>query len=203
MYDMENPPAITIVSWKNYQNRGWKNFAPKSHQSGINPINSNCPHYHEYDKVVACVNNATFNLSEVLEEAASGGEFGQNITHLKFWSEDLSNFEIGKTFTLNNSFQIGKDSNPLKIILKRNQNYTILIHDPHYFLHTSNPDTIPKVQISMTDSSSRQVYLRATYHKMLDKITHHCETSLSYSFTACVKNSMSKGRVQKICGIFD
>ena len=67
----------------------------------------------------------TFNLSEVLEKATSGDETRKDITNETFWSEDFSNFDLGKTFSLNNSFEIGKGN------------------DPHYFMCTINPNTIP------------------------------------------------------------
>ena len=162
-YDWRNPPAITILTWKNHVHKGWKNdSAPQ------NLLGTNCPGHEELNQTVNCIDRQTFNFSEVLEEAHSGDESRRNISTSQFWREDFSNFEIGKTLTLNNSFEIGKDSRPLEISLKKSQNYTILIHDPQYFLHTSNPDTVPKVSITLEHSKGLLVYLRATYYVMLD-----------------------------------
>ena len=186
LYNWKNPPAITILTWKMHQNKGWKNVS-----SPHNLLGTNCPGLGELNQTVACIDRQTFNLSEVLEEAHSADESGKNISSSKFWSEDFSNFDIGKTFTLNNSFEVGKDSKSLEISLNKSHNYTILFHDPHYFMHTSNPDTVPKVSITLEDSTGMLVYLRATYHVMLDKAGHHCERSVGYSFTACIKTSVS------------
>jgi hypothetical protein len=44
----------------------------------------------------------------------------------------------------------------------------------------------------MDDKQSQLIYLKTTYQTMMDKPEQPCESSESYSFTACLKNSFSK-----------
>ena len=84
-----------------------------------------------------------------------------------------------------------KDSPFLRLTFKKDLNYTALIHDANYFMYTNNPDTVPMVRLSMDDNLSQLVYIKAVYHQMLDKPEHRCESTELYSFTACIKNSIS------------
>ena len=145
LYDRNKPPAITIVAWKTESEKGWKN----NYLDGN--FKKNCNSSLDFDAVVTCINENTFNLSEVLEKATSGDEAQTDITNATLWSEDLSNFDLGKAFSLNHSFEIGKDSRYLEIELKREMNYTIFIHDPHYFMYTNNPNTVSQIQVEIDD----------------------------------------------------
>ena len=186
-YDWDKPPAITIATWKTKLETGWK----KAFRRGEN-LKTNCETTQDFDTMVACIDDKTFQLSEVLEEAISGDETERNITNATLWSEDLSNFDLGKVHTLNSSFQIGKDSRQLTMNFKNDQNYTIFIHDPKYFMFTENPDTIPQIRVIIDDSKIKFFYIKAIYHQFLDKPGNPCESSESYSFTACIKNSLSR-----------
>ena len=155
-------------------------------------LKQSCDTSLDFNTVQNCINEKTFKFSEVLENARSGDETERNITNTTLWSEDLSNFDLGKAYTLNNSFEIGIDSRQLRIDLKKGQNYTIFIHDPKYFMFTENPNTIPQIRVIIDDSKSKFFYINAIYHQFLNKPDHPCESSESYSFTACIKNSLSR-----------
>ena len=59
-------------------------------------------------------------------------------------------------------------------------------------MFTTNPGTIPQIHLNMDDKQSQFIYFTTTYHKMMDKPAKRCESSETYSFTACVKNSISR-----------
>ena len=57
---------------------------------------------------------------------------------------------------------------------------------------TNNPETVPRIKLTMANSSHQLVYIKAVYHQMMDKPERHCESSESYSLTACIKSSISR-----------
>ena len=58
-----------------------------------------------------------------------------------------------------------------------------------FFLITVNPQTIPHILLSLDEQTTYLVYLDPIYQHMMP--TQRCESSESYSFTACIKNSLS------------
>jgi hypothetical protein len=138
------------------------------------------------------MNDKTLKLSDFVKEAKSGDEASKDITDAAYWTEDIGFFQAGKTFTLNNSYTVGADGPYMEILLKENYTYFILIHDPNFFVPTTNPITVPHVLLEDTDSKSLTVYIKAIYQSMMDKPNQRCEASETYSFTACVKNSISR-----------
>ena len=59
-------------------------------------------------------------------------------------------------------------------------------------MFTINPDAIPHIWLTMDDFKAQFVYIKAVYHKSMDKPEQRCESSKSYSFTTCIKNSISR-----------
>ena len=55
-----------------------------------------------------------------------------------------------------------------------------------------NPDAIPQIQLRLYIFERVVLYVRPVYHHMMDKLEQPCESSESYSFTACIKNSISR-----------
>ena len=181
------PPAVTVIAWRQQSEKGWK----EESDSDKEYLGKNCNISQEFQELTECINSKTFNLSEMLEKATSEDHTTKDLTNNSFWTEDFSNFDLGKSFSLNHSYEIEKDSPYLGLFFKESLNYTILIHDPNYFIYTNNPDTVPQVRLSMDDSKAQLVYIKAVYHQMMDKPEHRCESTESYSFTACIKNSLS------------
>ena len=182
-FNRNKPPAITVLAWRKQKEVGWKE---KSN------LTENCDVSQDFKDIIECIDNKTFNLSEILEQATSGDESKTDITNASFWTEDLSNFQAGRCYSLNQSYDIGTDSKIFSLSLRKSQNYTIFIHDTNYFMFTHNPDTVPRIQLIMDRSMTQLVYIKAIYHQMMDKPEHPCESSESYSFTACIKNSISR-----------
>jgi hypothetical protein len=101
-YNWNVPPAITVSAWRKNPEKGWKN----------DTLDGNMKHHCEIDKNVSklysCIDRNTFNLSQVLETKPIeiGDESRSRFTNASLWSEDLSNFDLGKVFTMNNSYSI-------------------------------------------------------------------------------------------------
>ena len=101
-YNWETPPAITVIAWRKHIEKGWR--VDSNNQS----LKNSCTNeFKKFSKLVECIDKQTFNLSEIVNQVHYGEDL---INHLP-WTEDLGNFDLGKAFTLNNSFQIGRDSN--------------------------------------------------------------------------------------------
>ena len=68
------------------------------------------------------------------------------------------------------------------------------IHDPHYFLHTTNPLTVPFkfTRLDKTNTGMKYMTMQTIKHIKLNRPEDHCEEDKSYSFTACIKNSLNK-----------
>ena len=141
--------------WRKHPGKGWKNdFVNKN-------LKQNCKITKNVSNLISCIDKNTFTLSEVLETKPIeiGDESSSRFTNASLWSEDLSNFDLGKVFTLNNSYRIGHNSDHLQIYFKKGNNYTISIHDPHYYMYALNPFTIPQIRLVITDSKSRALYI--------------------------------------------
>ena len=137
-YTWEQPPAITVVAWRSNKEKGWKgDFYSEN-------LIQSCNIVQNFTMLVECIDMNTFNLSDILDQVNNGDELKQDITNNLSWSEDLGNFNLGKSYTLNNSYQLGIDHTGLEIYFKKGLNYTIWIHDPDYYMYALNPDTVPK-----------------------------------------------------------
>jgi hypothetical protein len=101
-------------------------------------------------------------------------------------------FEIGKTFSLNNSYAISAELSYLHLNIKVNHTYIIQVHDPNFHFINGNPGTALSIFLTVDDSTSCVIYINAIYHELLDKKTQKCESSESYSFTACIKINISR-----------
>ena len=109
-----------------------------------NNLNQSCDIFQNFTMLIQCIDRKTFDLSEILDQVKNGDGSKQDITNNVSWSEDLGNFDLGKAYTLNNSYQIGIDTKRFEILFKKDLNHTVYIHDPHYYIYTLNPDTVPK-----------------------------------------------------------
>ena len=187
-FDLTKPPALTFFTSRSSFFKGWKENLDEK----WNNLENVCNTSEDFMHVVKCINEKTFKLTDIVENATSGDKTKKDIKDSKFWTEGLNVFQAGKSFSLNNSYRISADSPYLEIHLKKNQTHFVFIHDPDYFLHTANPDAMPHILLGMDDRKSSFVYMRAIYQRIMDKPGQRCESSESYIFTACITNSISR-----------
>ena len=183
-----DPPTITVATSRSRPFNGWK---PNLDQTYTN-LSMVCNISQSYQKVVKCINEKTFLLSDFVENARNADKTQKDLTDATFWTKDLSVFPLGKTYSLNNSYGISSEYPYLHLTLKKNQTYVIQVHDPQFYLINANPGTTPRILLIVDDSTSRYVYINAIYHEKMDNKNQRCESSESYSFTACIKNSISR-----------
>ena len=138
-----------------------------------------------------CINKETFNLTETIKFARAGGFPYRNIINTTFWIDELSFFGSGKCHTLNNSVSLG--SSEFQFILYRSLTYQVFLHDPNYFMISANPSTIPNLYLEFDGIEGNQlVYIEAVRHINIDRPDQPCNNQKDYSFTACVKTSVSR-----------
>ena len=182
-FDPRKPVGITIFAWKKYVFHGWKdNYTFKEH----------CNETTDFDRVVQCINNGTFKHDDIIDKYTKHKINNKtDVTKNTPYTEDIPNMTVGKSYSINISFA-EEDDYGFIIGLKPGYNYSVFIHDPQFYILTLNPGTIPHILLYVDDKKSRSIYFTTTYQKMMDKPKKRCESSEIYSFTACVKNSISR-----------
>ena len=89
-------------------------------------------------------------------------------------------------------------SGGLLFTLNKSIIYQIHIHDPNFFMLTTNPITVPKIEIrrGIRSRGNREfyemLYIRATRHVKMNRADAPCGDSAGYSFVRCLKNSISQ-----------
>ena len=208
IYDIA-PPAITFCAvrkgspWKSNNYSDYDSNAEKDHEMEIEHENDEfsgpqsvmldkCRNFDTAEEVFNCVDAKTFNFTETVHYATS--EMGPHnktfITNSSFWIQDISLIILGKCHTLNNSVSLG--SGKWWFMFNSSMDMKIFIHDPHFFLMTANPATIPAVNIDLKSHHGVQfMYLDVVQHVNMNRANQPCQEALGYSFTACVRNSVA------------
>ena len=83
------------------------------------------------------------------------------------------------------------------LYLNTSLSYRVFLHDPSYFFITLNPLTIPCVEtaIKRTKDAGTNVklqYIYATKRIAINRADAPCEEAEDYSFTECIKSSVTK-----------
>ena len=110
--------------------------------------------------------------------------------HKKVYTNDISTINSGKSYTIKTNFEKG-NGYKYYIHFKPGQNYSVFIHDPNFYVLSSNSEVFPHIFLNMDDKQTQSVFLKTTYHTMMNRPDQPCDSSESYSFTACIKNSIS------------
>ena len=186
-YDYQKPPSLEILVSRSKYFNGWNQEGAWVNLSTL------CNTSENYQKVAGCMEEKAFKLNDFLIDAKSGDESNTDITDPSYWNEGIGYFQVGKSFSINSSYTIGSDMPYFEVNLNRSLSYMFLIYDPNYYVPNTNPDMMPHVLLNMPEYKTIQAYIRAVYQTKMDKEERRCETSEQYSFTACVKNSISRG----------
>ena len=145
------------------------------------------------EEASVCINKGTFNFSEIILQTTEANKLKLNESH---WALDL-NLINGKCFTLNASAaNIGTDTKQSLAIeypeKDRVYQYTI-VHDPNFLFIGPNPETMPRIlTIQNPSHGTKIIYMRTIEHRKLNVPHSPCEDSVSYSLTACMRNTIAK-----------
>ena len=84
-------------------------------------------------------------------------------------------------------------NNLIHLFLNTNLTFIVFIHDPKYFIYSSNPQTLPiTTWIIPKMNTFTQLSLVEREHTELNVPADPCEENTDYSFTACVKTSLAR-----------
>ena len=190
-------PAVTIqpsrnnFGWKSVENStDWYNFDLSEHCNRINMT---------LDK---CIAKDSTKLDDFLIDIKIGRNFNSSSQLLlnktissQFWEEDMTETAFGKFYTVKppRHITLGQED-CMTIVLVKNFTFSIFAHDEKFFLKNFNPLGPPINYWTFEGHSQKSHYqeMTLTRHKKLNRFHRPCNEDSSYSFTNCVKKSLSK-----------
>ena len=177
-------PAITIAARNPETEVGWKNGT----FGNLYEIDTICNFTTSHD-MEACIVKHTYNQKEIIKDVVLGYITQKSLLNPTFaltLSENLpSTSWIGRTYTLNIPHAIGPDDTTDQIFveLEKYLSYRIYIHDPSFFVTSTNPSLpINRMKIDAKTSPNYYYRLALTEVQELDIPEDPCNTKHDYSF---------------------
>ena len=183
-------PVITIAPRNSRTKRGWKGNTT-SYPEVVEDV---CGAFVE--NVEQCLRNETFSHSDAFKDVLLGFTRKKSLLEQEnLWREDFTTTWYGRTYTLDIHRKIGPDVNldQFFLVLGRDLDYRIFVHDPTYFVVNTNPIGLPTliVKISPNETKSHYYQIRLTEIEEVDHPEDPCEVNPQHNFQACVKESLS------------
>ena len=185
------PPSVTVVTF-NSSFGGWKQAVPTS--TGFDGLKEVCG---EARNVSDCIVKNTLGLNEMIF-VELGFEQNVSLMNRTLWQEDFTEAWYGRSYTLTYPDPMGTNwkTDAINIHINESDGLTrrIFFHDPDYFLLNLNPLALPINLQTLKNSLTGNVYysLALTEHMKLNTPQDPCVEDPSYSFHACVKESLAK-----------
>ena len=185
-------PAVTIAVRDPRTKMGWRGNTA-SYPKVVDDV---CGHQQEC--IECCIRNETFSHLDAMKDVILG--FTEKRSLLKedgLWKEDFTTSWYGRTYTLDIHKKIGPDYelDQFFLVLGRELDYRIFIHDPAYFVININPIALPSLVLKISPNESESHYYRITLTEMEESDQDPedpCKTDPKYNFQACVKESLLK-----------
>ena len=164
----------------------------------VNQIkNDSC--FEKDTSIELCLKRYTLNRSEMLRRVIIGWKRKReiNLTQESL-REDFTLNYAGRYYTLDLPMKIGPNDDEDQIFLELNTNltYTLLIHDPKYFLYNVNPIGLPTTRRTFTATDTKP---NVWFHRLelvevnkLNLPSSPCIDDPSYNFQACLRRSMTE-----------
>ena len=180
-------PAVTICPQNSSTKMGWLHPEKITEQTDI--VGQVC---RGRQQIHDCVEAETINLTSTVR-GVSRGFSGEEIAGVQGWSSDFTRQDTGMCFTYTHPFNMGTimKNESLAIYWAFDLSCMIFVHDPSFFLLNYNP-ALPLNSIQIVENT--QVFYRmvVVQHINLDVASKPCQSDPTYSFTACIKNILSK-----------
>ena len=185
-------PMVTLCPLHPDNVMGYKNNSVRLEKFPTSEIVSEVCKGLKGEDIVRCVEEKTFDLSDGLVFAikgylGSGGDF----TDSRFWSPDFSWSANGICYQLeaNTTLAIKRPTNVLWMQLKSRKSL-VFIHDSNYFLQSLNPGF--PLNMMLIGETMKMYSLKLVRHNNLDIASKPCNPDPLYSFTRCIKSSLSR-----------
>ena len=197
-------PALTVCAIDPAFQKGWKydiwlKRRPKysklysSRKISLILKHSNLKnHCNGTTDVQLCVEKSTYNLEETLARASAQSPDGKiDFMNSTNWAKEKF-FNLGMCYAFNKTIPLDSVGQWM-VDFRKQFDYSLIIHDPNYFMITTNPATIPSIMMEFQaeDLGKILTYIEATRHINIDRPDQPCNEESGYSFTACMKNSLS------------
>ena len=150
----------------------------------------------ESKDIKSCIQENTRSLQDT-GHAELGFTLRESLMAPQMWREDFTRSFYGRSYTLVYPHLRGinwkTDAINLHVNTSDNLTRRIYIHDPEYFLLNSNPQALPITRLTLAPRSGRVFFsFTLTEHRKLDTQNNPCMEDPDYSFTSCVKESVSR-----------
>ena len=109
-----------------------------------------------------CIENETYNQREVFNNVFLGYTRMLSLMNsTNLWRKDFTRTDQGTFFTFNFTLHVGPDlwTDRLIFELSYNLEYRIFIHDPNYFVITSNDAYFPIIKLSINPNTAQSFFL--------------------------------------------
>ena len=187
-------PAVTVVVERNETSTGWK--ADILRTSSF--VERYCKDYIAKEQTISdCIEEKTYNLSEILESAHQGISFSPKPIDA-VWKEEFTHNYPGRQYTLKipGRLRIGTYQlyDIIRLKFQPNLAYRLFVHDPNYFYISKNPETAPPSVDKLVDPDKLPYYYRLglTEVEELNVPNDPCNDDTDYNFNACVKETFLK-----------
>ena len=182
-------PAITICPHRGFP--AWKTTIPNP--IGWSPYEELSGKNVSSDDLMKYINNNTFELNETLEHLGKENTTSAEVETIPIdnWPNDITYTFMGKCYTLNGTI-IMETELIWKMIIKNNFWFLIFLHDPNFFILSENPKTIPRMKKNIMMKGLTKFFIETFRKVKLSTTSHPCNNDPDYSFTACVKNSVTR-----------
>ena len=188
------PPALTICA-----ENGWKSedyaYDIEDYNLSLEYLDNmystiiiqNCGQTSNFEESLECIDGKTYSLGDLVPKAIED-KHSKDILNSSSWISDISYTQVGKCHTLNNSVPLDFSNWVFNL---KNISYKIFVHDPDFHLISSNPAVIPSLWIQDINNFP-MIYIEVIQHIKIHRPEQSCEERENYSFTACIKNSLSR-----------
>ena len=177
--DFKNLPSVTIFPWKGTLFSGLKNGSLTSRDDF-------CDDFDSYKTFIKCIDENMFNKADAIKEVRDQDD-KPVILDGSSWMEEVTIFPQGKSFT----FKQYAVNEKMAVDLNPHLNYSIFIHDPDFYFPSINPEAFPSILFTIDDSLSQLIWMKVTYRALMDKDKQRCNSEPGYSFTKCIRESVS------------
>ena len=184
-------PTITVCAMNSKTQMGYKNDSISKMNFPTSEIIGEICNGLQGKDIVGCAEDATFSRSSVVKRA-SKGLVGQNdLTKARFWSPEFSYSGNGICYQLEANTTLGTEQETDVLVMEMNTTLSpwIMIHSPQFFVVNSNPG-LPMNLIAIDGMT--MLTFQLVLHINLPTSSKPCHPDLLYSFTGCIKTSISQ-----------
>ena len=194
-------PAITIIAVNNNTGYGWKTKNNQTSSAVARFTHTflldHCKEINQTD-LETCISEDSFGLTDFLTAATFGMRelaSSEGKLNRSSWKEDMDITANGRHFTWNPQKLISPELEHFMFMtLFKNLNFFIFVHDPDFYVISTNPFGTGLALWEFEGSSMTNQYQELTMikQKKLNLVRRPCEEAKDYKFTTCVMESFAE-----------